>query len=155
MNLLLLGLLTFMVIPAGAGEAEPPKADVIALVSCAVQGTVSDTVTPLSVGGGRYKYAASLSRLPDGRRVTDVMLFGDSRALLLEGVISRTKVGLVNVASFQREGTKWSLEETHAGPQTALHVRAVASELAKQAPKLMEPPARGMGGRMCVGIGMR
>lgn len=156
MRLVALGLLTFMVMTAAdASEAAPPAADVVALVSCAVQGSLSDTVTPLSGRDGRYKYATSLARLPDGRRVTAVMLFGDSRALLLEGVISRTRVGVVNAASFQREGSKWSLEETHAGSQTARHVRAVAAELARQSPKLMVPSAKSIDGRTCVGIGIR
>ena len=154
MKLLLLGAWTLMVLTVSASEAEPPVADVIALVSCTLQGAVAEAVTPLSVRDGRYKYAASRSRLADGRSVAAVMLFGESRALLLEGVISRTTVGLVNVASFQPRGSEWSLEETHAGQQTAREVRVLAAKLAKVAPKLMMPSANGMDGRTCVGIGI-
>lgn len=155
MRLLALGLLTPMVMTAaGNSETTPPAANVVALVSCAMKGSLMDSVNPLSSTNGRYRYSAGPSRLPDGRRVTAVMLFGDSRALLLEGVISRTRVGVVNAASFQRDGSAWRLEETHAGPETARHVRALAAELAKKAPSLLVPSAKSIKGRTCVGVGI-
>jgi hypothetical protein len=154
-KLMAVALLASVVMTAAEdAKPTPPKTDVVALVACAASGSVAGDITPLSDREGRYKYAASFSRLPDGRSVTVVMLFGKSSALVLEGVISSARIGVVNVASFQRQGTDWALRETHGGAQNSRHVRAIGSGLARQEPKILEIHTKRTDPRSCVGIGI-
>jgi hypothetical protein len=154
-KLLAVALLVSMVMTAADDRRlAPSRTDVIALVSCAASGSIAGDITPLADRGGRYKYTASFSHLPDGRSVTAVMLFGKSSALILEGVISRARVGVVNVARFQRQGTDWALKETHGGAEISRHVRALSSGLAKHEPTVLEIPANRTAPRACVGIGI-
>jgi len=151
-----LALLTCAIMMAADNrESVPSAADAVAIVACAAHGSIVGDLTPLADRDGRYRYSAAFSRLPDGRSVTAVMLFGNSRALLLEGTISRTKVGIVNVAEFQRTGSRWRLEETHAGPQVAAHARAVGAELAEKKHEVLKTPSRSTDQRTCTGIGIR
>jgi hypothetical protein len=154
MRISALALLTCMVMMAADKKDSTPRgADALALVACASRGSIADDLTPLADRDGRYTYSAAFSRLPDGRSVTAVMLFGNSRALLLEGTISRTKVGIVNGADFQRAGSRWGLEESHEGAQVAAHVVAIGSKLAEKKHGVLQMP--GSDQRSCVGIGIR
>ena len=83
-----------------------------------------------------------------------VMLIGKVEALLVEGVVSKTRVAILNVARFHRQQEEWQLDETHAGPQNAARVSELASKLAKLQPKLLKMPSEGTDRGACVGIGL-
>ncbi len=156
MKILLLAVLNCVVVMAADNtESVPRETDVVALVACASHGSIAGDLTRLSGRNGTYTYSATFSRLPDGRPVTAVMLFSNARALLLEGTISRTKVGIVNVAAFRRTGSEWTLEETHAGAEVAAHVGRIGYRLAEKKHKVMKVPTSSGDRRACVGIGIR
>lgn len=147
-------LLVAFAAAASASAESPQLADPAVITGCALQNSFAADVVGLRDKVGRYRYARARTRLPEGRVTTTIMLFGETRALLIEAVVSGANVAIVNVAGFNLMNSQWALEETHAGPSTARYVQEIADKLVKQPKRFFRvPPDAKQVGR-CSGFGL-
>ncbi len=133
----------------------PSQQDVRDTLECSQRGTLHQELAKFVYRDGQFRYSTAFSKGSEGRQVTAVMLFEDSRSLIIEAVLTTESIGIVNVASFERSGSHWKLEETHAGIQTAQDVNRLASRLGQQKLKIVQSSSPRGNSKTCVGIGIQ
>ena len=129
-----LPVVTLLLLASGATSVAvvpATESQVASLVVCAESGTLRADLRALSNVSGELNYYASGWRSGDQRDVTAVMVVGSVHALLLEAVVSPTRIAIVNVASAGMKDGEWQLQETQGGPALAKEVRSLITKLTK------------------------